>query len=111
MTIIKRIFWANTALLITLPTVVFAQGETITIGDPTGKTVEEILNSVVNWLLVIAAPIAVIMTIWAGYLFMTGGDNEERIKKARSTLMYVVIGIVILIISKGIITLVRSFVS
>jgi hypothetical protein len=111
MTIIKRIFWTNTVLLITLPAIVFAQGNPVIIGDPSGQTVDEILNSLVNWLLVIAAPIAIIMTIWAGYLFMTGGDNEERIKKARSTLMYVVIGIVVLIISKGIITLVRSFVS
>lgn len=119
MGIFKKFFWFYSLLFLSFPAILWAQIEpglppgdgAVTLGDPlSGAGVEEILNNIVNWLLVIAAPIAVIMTIWAGYLFMTGGSNEEQIKKARSTLLYVVIGIVVLILSKAIITLVASFI-
>ena len=114
---IRSKIWFISSFILFLPIYTLAQDTetgdgTVTLGDPlSGAGVEEILNSIVNWLLVIAAPIAVIMTIWAGYLFMTGGSKEEQIKKARSTLLYVVVGIAVLILSKAIITLVASFIS
>ena len=68
-----------------------------------------LFNNVVNFLLQVAAPVAVIMAIYAGFLFVTAGDNEEKVKTARKTLMYVIIGVAVLILSKGIVTLATSF--
>ncbi len=73
------------------------------------KDLTELLNNIINFLLTLAAPIAVIMMIYAGYLFITASDNEEKVKTARKTMLYVVIGIAILILSKGVVTLVSSF--
>jgi heme/copper-type cytochrome/quinol oxidase subunit 2 len=72
-------------------------------------SIPAILDRIINFMLIIAAPIAVIMTIYAAYLFITAGDNQEKVKTARKTLMYVIIGVAILILSKGIVSLAKSF--
>ena len=73
------------------------------------ETIPDILNRIIDFMLILAGPIAVIMTIYAAYLFITAGDNQERVKTARKTLMYVIIGVAILILSKGIVSLSKSF--
>ncbi len=73
------------------------------------QDLSQLLDNIINFLLTLAAPIAVIMMIYAGYLFITASDNEEKVKTARKTMLYVVIGIAILILSKGVVTLVGSF--
>lgn len=70
-----------------------------------------VLNRIIDFLLLIAWPIAIVMTIWAGFLFITAGDSEEKVKKARTMLLYIVIGIAILIFSKGIISLVTNIIT
>lgn len=86
------------------------QSDDITIQNPlTANSIPEVLDAIINFLLTLAAPIAVIMTIFAGYLFLIAGDNQEKVKTARKTLLYVVIGVAILILSKGIVSLAKSF--
>ena len=112
------------SVLITAPVFVLAQSQTTgqTQGSQTtGQTpggiqnplksndLSQLLDNIINFLLTLAAPIAVIMMIYAGYLFITASDNEEKVKTARKTMLYVVIGIAILILSKGVVTLVSSF--
>ena len=74
-------------------------------------TVQEIADKLIDFFLVLAAPIAVIMTIYAGYLFLTAGDNQDKVKTARKTLLYVVVGVAVLILSKGIVSWAKSFIS
>lgn len=73
------------------------------------NSIPAVLDSIINFLLTIAAPIAVIMTIWSAYLFITAGENQEKVKQARQTLLWVVIGVAVLILSKGIVNLAKSF--
>ncbi len=114
MNFLKNIFFSTAVFLLTYSTAL-AQGDSgvggdISLRDPlSGSDIENILERIINFLLIIAAPVAVIMAIWAGYLFMTAGGNEEKVKTARKTLMYVVIGVAVLILSKGVISLVVSF--
>ncbi len=113
---VKTLFWLILLGFLSGPSYLLAQqieeepgGDGRLESPITAESIPDILNNIVDWLLVIAAPIAIIMTIWAGFLFMTGGGNEEKVKKARQTLLYVVIGVAILILSKGLISLVKSF--
>ncbi len=66
-------------------------------------SVQEIANRIINFLFILAGPVAVIMIVYAGYLFLTATDNEEQVKKARKTILYVVIGIAVLVLSKAVI--------
>ena len=43
----------------------------------------------------IAFPIAVIFILWSGFLFVSAGGNPEKIKTARTTLLWAIIGLVV----------------
>lgn len=49
---------------------------------------------------------ALIFIIYGGFLFLTGGNNASQVEKARKTLIYAVVGLVISIASIGIINLI-----
>ncbi len=55
--------------------------------------IEILLNAVVK----VALPVAAIMIIWSGFLFLTALGSEEKIKKARSTLTWTLIGLAIVV--------------
>ena len=71
--------------------------------------IRDILQSVAEWFLILFAVIAVVMTIWSAFLFLTAGDNEDTLKKAKRTLIYAIIGIVIAFIAFSIVTFTLSF--
>ncbi len=72
------------------------------------NTISEVLDNIIDFLLRLAVPIAVIMTVYVAYLFITAGDNAEKVKSARKTLLWIVVGVMILIISKGVAVFTKS---
>lgn len=56
----------------------------------------------------LAIPVAVIMIIWIGIQFLTANGNPEKITKARSALLWVCIGLAIIFIGGGFISLVKD---
>ncbi len=68
-----------------------------------------LLNTVIDWLFVILMIFAVIMLLWAAFLYLTAGDDEEKLKKAKSIIIYAVIAVVIAIVANGVPTLIRTF--
>lgn len=61
-----------------------------------------------QWLFNLAIPIAVIMIIYAGVLFLTAQGNPTTITKAKDVLKYAVIGLAIILIGSGFVTLIQS---
>ena len=51
--------------------------------------------------------VAVLMLVWAAYLYLTGSD--ENIEKAKKIILYSVIALVVAFVASGIPTLVGSF--
>ena len=52
--------------------------------------------------------IAVAFLIYAGVLMVTAGGNDEQVSKAKTTITYAVIGIIIILLSYTIVTFVTS---
>jgi|SRR3989344_5670968 len=85
------------------------------IGSPTGSTKDlsplnpkfnnplqadnfgELLNAIIKILITLGIPIAVIFIIYSGFLFVTARGNEEQIKKAKTTLLWTLVGIAVLL--------------
>lgn len=61
-----------------------------------------------QWLFNLAIPIAVIMIIYAGVLFLTARGNPTTVTKAKDVLKYAVVGLVIILIGSGFVTLIQS---
>lgn len=67
-----------------------------------------LLNTIINGLIQLAIPIAVIIIIWAGVLYMVSAGSD-KIKMARKALIYAVLGFGILLISSGIVAIIQDF--
>lgn len=50
------------------------------------------------WVLGFAGALFVLFIIWSGILFVTSTGNKDRVARARRTLTYSIIGLVIIII-------------
>ncbi|MFH0818518.1 MAG: pilin [Patescibacteria group bacterium] len=63
---------------------------------------EELVVSVINWILGLLALVAVIMILIGGFMWMTAGGNEEKVEKAKKLLIAAIIGLVIILAAWGI---------
>lgn len=64
------------------------------------NNIPDLIKALLEIVMIIAAPIVAVMIIYAGYLFATARGNETQIKKAKDTLLYVVIGALIILGAK-----------
>lgn len=48
--------------------------------------------------------LAFVFVIWGGILFVTSGGDAEKTTKARNTLLYAIIGIVVVVLAYAIVT-------
>ncbi len=90
-----------------------ASAQVVEIPNPLGSTsdIPTLIDKIATWLLGIGSTIAVIVILWAAFLFMTAGGNKERVTKARQTLWYAIIGLTVLLLAKGVTSIVENFLS
>ena len=50
--------------------------------------------------------IAVVIIIYAGFRFITGGSNSDSVRAAREMLIYAVVGLVVIVFARTIIVFV-----
>lgn len=62
---------------------------------PTGSA-NDVLVAGLNILYFIAGVVAVVMIIIAGFTLVTNGGEPDAVKKARNTILYAVIGLVVI---------------
>ncbi len=55
----------------------------------------DLIVNVLNWLAGILALISVLVIVIAGIMWATAGGNDETVKKARTMILYAIIGLVI----------------
>ena len=81
----------------------------ITLDNPLKITsIAALIDNIAGYLILIAAPIAVLMILFAAFQIMSAGGNEERVAKGKKTILYAVIGFAIILISKGITMIVQQ---
>jgi hypothetical protein len=68
----------------------------------------QLLDSLINFFLVLGAPVLTLFILYGAFVIMTAAGNPERVKTGRNTIFYAVLGFAILLMSKGIILVVKS---
>lgn len=63
-------------------------------------TIPEFLLGLVDIVFLFGMPIIVLFIIYAGFLFVTAGDNEAQITKSRTTLLWTLVGAAVLLGAK-----------
>ncbi|MBU4204629.1 pilin [Patescibacteria group bacterium] len=98
----KKIYILPLLIIIGVSFVSLATAAEIT--NPLGNTkdIKTLITKIADGVVVIIGPIATIMLIVAGILYLTSAGNPERINNAKTALIYAVIGIAVAISAKGV---------
>lgn len=72
------------------------------------ETIAEILAAIANFIFFVGVIIMPIVFIAGGIMFATSGGEPEKIKKARSLLLWSSIGLIILLLSRVLAHLIKS---
>ncbi len=98
----RKIFVLSLLIVIGISFINLATAATVTLDPPIGaNNFIELITIITDGVVVVISPVAVIMIIVAGILFLTSAGNPERINSAKTCLIYAVIGIVVVISAKG----------
>jgi hypothetical protein len=70
-------------------------GGTETLQNPLGgiDSICKLVNALLKAVMIIGVPIAVLFIVWAGFMFVLAQGNSEKLTKARSNFLYVIIGV------------------
>ncbi len=115
----EKITVATLGLMSMVPTV--AAAETTT-GDVNGSaglnpvvvtntdslTIGNILTTIILWVLGFSAAVAVLFLIIGGLQYITASGNEKRAEAAKSTILYAVIGLVVILLSFVIVGVIKA---
>ncbi len=83
-----------------------AQGNAIQGGNV--SSVNSLVTTIINIFSVAVGIIAVIMIIWGGVKFITSGGDSTKVTSARNTIIYAIIGLVIVALAQTIAKFVLS---
>ncbi|MDO4872090.1 MAG: hypothetical protein Q4A27_01500 [bacterium] len=75
-------------------------------GDNNTIEVRDVVRNVVNTLLFIVGALSVMMIIYSGVLYVLSSGDSGRVSKAKSTLTYSVVGLIVAILSYAIVNFV-----
>ncbi len=71
-------------------------------------SLEKLLELVLQVVVIFATPIIVFFLIYAGFLFVTAQGNDAQLTKAKTALLWTVIGAVIVIGAKALLTIITN---
>ena len=77
-------------------------------GADTSEKVNNLITQIINVFSVIVGIIAVIMIIWGGLKYITSGGDSGNVTGAKNTILYAIIGLIIVALSQFIVRFVLS---
>jgi len=105
---IKKILFSATALTTILsPLSVLAAAVPLPAAPnnvPTDITI--VLDSIITGVIAIIALIAVLFVVWGGVQYLTAAGDEAQVEKAKNTISYALMGLVIAAIAYAAVTLI-----
>lgn len=97
--------------ILLLPSLAFAQS-VISLPNPLAAgTFEDLIDTIINWLLVITAPIVGLLIVYAGFQYIFAGLSPEKQKESVNIIKYALLGYGIILLSKVLIAVVTGLFS
>jgi len=72
------------------------------------ESFEELIENLIDFIFWAAVAIAPIMIIVAGVYFLTSAGNPDKVRTAKSIIFWTIVGFAIVLLAKGIISMVRE---
>ncbi|MEX2006684.1 MAG: pilin [Candidatus Saccharimonadales bacterium] len=64
------------------------------------EKINAIVHSIINLISAIVGIVAVVMIIWGGLRYVTSGGNEAGVTSAKNTILYAIIGLIIVALAQ-----------
>lgn len=77
-------------------------------GVATLNCVPIVFQNIINWAVMLAGVVALFFIIYAGVKYIRSGGEQEKVKSARETLTYAIIGLVVVFLSFGIVRIIAE---
>jgi hypothetical protein len=75
---------------------------------PGNLSISYILVTIILWILGFSAAVAILFLILGGLQFVTSAGNSDRVTKAKQTILYAVLGIVVIVLAYVIVIFVNN---
>jgi len=75
----------------------------------TKQSIADLISSFANYFAGIIGALGVLVMLYAAFLYMTAGGDEEKVGKAKKSFIYGLVGIGVAILAFGMFQLVASF--
>lgn len=76
----------------------------------TFEGVIDVLVTISQWMFGILIALSIVMILYSAFLYMFSGGSDDRIKKAKDTLTYAIIAVVVAVFAGGVGVLVQNFI-
>ena len=98
MTNLQKLFYTTVGLGVTASTALAGpfDGKAVTIAGTSQNSAEVTAQNLINNAMLFLSIVAVCYGIWGGFQIVTAGGEEEKVKKGRTILIQVVIGIIVI---------------
>lgn len=71
-------------------------------------TISGLIMDIANYFLTLTAGVATLAILYGAFLLLSSGGNAEKVTQGRNTIVYALIGVVGVILSVGLVSLVAS---
>jgi hypothetical protein len=85
-----------------------APGGTASCDSASGQGLTDVISAVINWFSWIVGAVSVIMIIYGGFRYITSGGDQNGVTAAKNTLLYAVIGLIVVALSQIIVKFVLN---
>ena len=72
------------------------------------ETFEELINAIIDFLWMFGIAVVPMVIIIAGYFFITSAGDPAKVSQAKKMVLYALIGLLIIGMAKGIVTLIQE---
>lgn len=93
-------FGAIASATLAAPAATTGAGDAISLPNPiVCNDATCVVSQVIRYILGTIAIIATLMFVWGGVMMLTSGGNADQVKRAKETLVWAAIGVVIILLS------------
>ena len=104
LSLVVAIVAAVTPIIVPSASAQFTKGiEAARTPEMSTKPIGTTIGNVVNVFLYFVGAIAVIIMIWGGFQYITSSGDSQKATTAKNTIMYAVIGIIVVVLSYAIV--------
>jgi hypothetical protein len=93
-------------IVILVPLTIQAQ-ESVEIGNPLPEfhSFWDLLDALIDFIFYVSIPLAALLIVIAAYFFLASGGEPEKVRQAKHIIIYTLIGLIVIFLSKAIIAL------